>query len=327
MINRRLRLCLVGPLISCPALPVCAGRILALPPISGSRPLTLTLPSDGRGDSDWMITVICKRVERDTASGGSEIGVRMRPFAPEVRITACIIAVLEGGCFVRILKTIARVTWLIIFMSFTLVSRADPHNWNLKGGKAIYGDYVSSGPTNLVLVHGGSNVVVAISNLATNEFPFFLKCQIAQRQAHLDAETNQMIKAGKIEFSSDLLDKSPEKVENKSGWMDGEYDGLKNDMVESKRDELGVFVHDKNNDMVANVVAFKTNLNGVPMPVIADLQKLKRGDKFRMFGTAASDGLKDNQIRLYIDRIEIIETKAEADLIAQADQNSCAGLK
>ena len=227
----------------------------------------------------------------------------------------------------RIMKTIARVIWIIIFTGFTLVSRADPHNWNLKGGKTIYGDYVSSGPTNLVLAQGGTNVFVAISNLATNEFPFFLKCQIAQRQAHLDAQTNQMIKAGRIEFSSDLLEKSPEKVVNKSGWMDGEYDGLKDDMVESKRDELGIFLHDKNDDMVANVVAFKTNLNGVPMPVIADLRKLKRGDKFRMFGTAASAGLKDNQIRLYIDRIEIIETKSEADLIAQADQNSSAGLK
>jgi hypothetical protein len=37
--------------------------------------------SIGRGKSDWMIAVICKRVERDTASGGSELGdsVRRRP--------------------------------------------------------------------------------------------------------------------------------------------------------------------------------------------------------------------------------------------------------
>jgi hypothetical protein len=55
--------------------------ILTLPPIFGSRTLTLALPV--RRDSDWMIAVICKRVESDTASGGSAIGrsVRMRPEA------------------------------------------------------------------------------------------------------------------------------------------------------------------------------------------------------------------------------------------------------
>jgi hypothetical protein len=31
----------------------------------------------GRGGSDWMIPVVCERVVRDTASGGSDIG-RMR---------------------------------------------------------------------------------------------------------------------------------------------------------------------------------------------------------------------------------------------------------
>jgi hypothetical protein len=44
--------------------------------------------SIGRGKSDWMIAVICKRVERDTASGGSELGdsVRRRPRANHTKI-------------------------------------------------------------------------------------------------------------------------------------------------------------------------------------------------------------------------------------------------
>jgi len=39
------------------------------------------LPSDGRGDSDWMILVICEQVVRDTGHGGLETGsrARMRP--------------------------------------------------------------------------------------------------------------------------------------------------------------------------------------------------------------------------------------------------------
>ena len=39
------------------------------------------LPSDGRGDSDWMSAVICQWVVRDTASDCLEIGGsgRMRP--------------------------------------------------------------------------------------------------------------------------------------------------------------------------------------------------------------------------------------------------------
>ena len=35
--------------------------------------LTLSRPA-GRGDSDWMIALICKRVVRYTPSGGSQFG-------------------------------------------------------------------------------------------------------------------------------------------------------------------------------------------------------------------------------------------------------------
>jgi hypothetical protein len=47
------------------------------------------LPSDG--ESDWMIAVICKLVERDTASGGSEFGGsgRMRPLGTATLADAC----------------------------------------------------------------------------------------------------------------------------------------------------------------------------------------------------------------------------------------------
>ncbi len=40
-----------------------------------------SLPDPSGAESDWMIAVICKRVERDTASGGSETGdtSRMHP--------------------------------------------------------------------------------------------------------------------------------------------------------------------------------------------------------------------------------------------------------
>jgi hypothetical protein len=56
-------------------------KTVAAPDFRKPDPHPDPLPSDGRGESDWMIAVICKRVERDTASGGSEIGGsgRMRP--------------------------------------------------------------------------------------------------------------------------------------------------------------------------------------------------------------------------------------------------------
>ena len=45
------------------------------------------LPSDGRGDSDWMILFFCECVVRDTVSGGSDIGgSRMRPSIKELEV-------------------------------------------------------------------------------------------------------------------------------------------------------------------------------------------------------------------------------------------------
>jgi len=47
--------------------------------------------------------------------------------------------------------------------------------------------------------------------------------QFTQRQARLDVETNQMVQAGMIELTRNLIQNYPENVNNKSGWMDAEF--------------------------------------------------------------------------------------------------------
>ena len=73
-------------LYGCGALPELRALPGTAPDFRKSDPHPNPLPSDGRGDSDWMSAVICQRVVRNTMGCGSPTGgsVRMRPGTAEL---------------------------------------------------------------------------------------------------------------------------------------------------------------------------------------------------------------------------------------------------
>ena len=120
--------------------------------------------------------------------------------------------------------------WLLGIFALVTLATAAPHSWVLKTGETVAGDYVSSGTTALVIKTGGTNCIIKISDLSTNDQAFIPQIKADQKQARLDAEVKQMQQAGWIEFTSDLIVNFPEKVRDqipgdgtiihKYGWMD-----------------------------------------------------------------------------------------------------------
>jgi hypothetical protein len=187
---------------------------------------------------------------------------------------------------------------------------AAPHTWILSMGKTVAGDYVSSGTTTLVVKTGGTNCFLAISNLSTNDLAYVAKIKADQKQARQDAEVKQMLsQPGWMEITASLLDHFPEKVDNHPGWMDADFQNLENIYVESKADQLGFWIRDKNGDSFSRCIVHKTDLNGNPDPLVSQILNLKSGDKVRFIGVVMTGG--DNLNRFHISKIEMIETAAE----------------
>jgi len=137
---------------------------------------------------------------------------------------------------------------LLGIFSFVTLVVAEPRVWNLKTGETVTGEYFSSGTTKLVIKTGGTNYFLNICDLSTNDQIYALKMQLTQRQARLDAETNQMAKTGMIEFTTKRIENFPEEVDQKPGWMDAKFEKLVSIWVDSKEDKLGFQIEDKNGD-------------------------------------------------------------------------------
>ena len=68
---------------------------------------------------------------------------------------------------------------LIGILMLVMVAETAPHDWVLKTGETITGDYVSSGTTTLVLKTGGTNCFLNISDLSTNDQTTSQKCRLS----------------------------------------------------------------------------------------------------------------------------------------------------
>ena len=201
---------------------------------------------------------------------------------------------------------------LIGIVGLTLLATAAPRTWIFTKGTTFEGDYVSAGTKTVVVRKNGTNYSLKISDLSTNDQAYVAEMQFTQRQARLDAEAKQMLsQPGWMEITASLLEHFPEKVDNHPGWMDAAFQGLDNIWVESKADELGFWIRDKNGDSFSRCIVHKTDLNGNPDPLVSQMLNLKSGDKVRFIGVVITGGLRDNLNRFHISKIEIIETAAE----------------
>jgi len=224
---------------------------------------------------------------------------------------------LNSRCKSKTMKI--RICLVGIFALVTLAIAA-PHTWILTSGKTVTGDYFSSGTTTLVVKTGGSNCFVKISELSTNDWLYFQECKAAQRQMQFDAEAKQMAtKPGWMEFTAQLIKNFPEKVVDHPGWMDAYFQGLDNIYVDSKEDELGFRIRDKNNEYFEKCSVFKTDPHGKADPVIPEIMNLKRGDKVRFFGVILSGHY--NTYTFYVSKIEMIESAADAAAVEEVKRD------
>jgi hypothetical protein len=204
-----------------------------------------------------------------------------------------------------------------IFALVTLAVAA-PHTWMLKTGNKVKGDYFTSGATTVVVKRDGTNCLIKISDLATNQLPYLAEMQAAQKRARLDVEAKQMQLTGMTELTPKFLENFPEKADGKTGWMDCEFLELENIYAsENPSLYLGFSVQDKNGDCFGKCIAEKIigeNPNRISNPLIEQISKLKRGDKIRLIGEKSAlsfdDDMKGRWI-FSIDKVEIIETAAE----------------
>lgn len=71
------------------------------------------------------------------------------------------------------------------------------HNWTLKSGAVYSGDYLASGTEMVVVKSGGTNRLLKISELSTNDWLYFQECKAAQLQAghqrYIASLTNRVI--------------------------------------------------------------------------------------------------------------------------------------
>src|SRR5580658_4077125 len=70
---------------------------------------------------------------------------------------------------------------------------AAPRIWTFQTGLTVSGDYYSSGTAMVVIKHDGTICFLRRSDLSSNDQSYCTQIQFAQRQARLDAETNEFL--------------------------------------------------------------------------------------------------------------------------------------
>ncbi|MGB8370245.1 MAG: hypothetical protein ACLPYZ_01230 [Limisphaerales bacterium] len=214
---------------------------------------------------------------------------------------------------------------------------AEPHTWTLKTGVAFSGDYISSGTQMVVIKDSGTNRFLKISDLTTNDWLYFQECKAAQRQRQLDAEAAQMRAAGLVEFTSDLIENFPEKVNGHDGWMDGKFMRLDSAAAGYMMDgsklsdlRLGFDVEDKNRNFFRNAFVPKQILgpnffagdsnDQRPNELVSVVTSLKEGDQIRLIGHVLAAATTDFRA-FEIQKIEMIESAADAAAVKKVKED------
>jgi len=228
--------------------------------------------------------------------------------------------------------------FLVVAALTTSAQTNSVHDWTLNSGAVVSGDYFTSGKEMVVIKSHGTNCLLKISELSSNDWLYFQDCKAAQRQRQLDAEAAQMRAAGWIEFTSDLIALFPEKVrENhgdgigtintKKGWMDATFDDF--DKFTGNADYyLSFSVRDSQGKrfdycLVTKRLNEEKNFDQrTPNPLVNVASGLKSGDRIRLYGHCDDDiGLssgdmvhhrQDSHCSFYVDRIVMIESVADA---------------
>jgi hypothetical protein len=211
------------------------------------------------------------------------------------------------------------------------------HNWTLKSGAVFAGDYFTSGELMVVIKSHGTNCLLKISDLSTNDWLYFYQCKTNQRQMQLDAEAKQLGAQGYIEVNAQLLENFPEKVLNyQKGWMDVTFQDFSQYHVEFADMQLGLRVTDSNGNSLDNCTIFKQlnrpdqNTQPIPNPLVSVAMTLKPGDRIRLIGHGYPDVDSDDSIHrlagnsnhagFLAEGIEMIESAADAATVKKVKE-------
>jgi hypothetical protein len=221
---------------------------------------------------------------------------------------------------------------ILLLAGFSALAQTDAvHKWILKSGANYSGNYISSGTTMVVIKADGTNCLIKITDLSTNDLIYIYECKSKQRQAQFDIEATQLQAKGMIELNEKLIENFPEKVNQQSGWMDCEFIDLNNIYTSEDEDYyLGFEVADKNGDWFAKCVVVKNILGPNFMngdnsdqkhnPLVEYISGLKRHDKIRLIGTVSAP-LGTSFRRFEVQKVEMIETATDADAIKKLQES------
>lgn len=228
------------------------------------------------------------------------------------------------------LKT--KLALFLVFAALTVSAQTNSvHKWTLKSGAVFSGDYFSSGSQMVVIKSHGTNCLLKISELSTNDWLYFYQCKMNQRQMQLDAEAKQMVATGMVEATAKLIRDFPEKVSSgandEGGWMDAKFIKVDSSYLAHPEACLGFLVEDKNGDEFYDCAVEKelwgTNYyNGdfsdkKPNPLVGTVMSLNHGDKIRLVGKR--NGSVDSSF--VIGKIEMIESAADAAAVKKVKQD------
>lgn len=189
------------------------------------------------------------------------------------------------------------------------------HTWTLKTGAKFTGDYFTSGTEMVVIKSHGTNCLLKISDLSTNDWLYFQECKAAQRQRQLDAkavtasaagvDTKSLVAQGYIEFTPKLIENYPEKVDHQNGWMDAEFSSIGG----------AAKYHEDFNDMLGfSVVADGSSydhcvvVKNLSTHIDDQIMKLKDGDKIRLTGHVVVPEGGRSQGWLMVDTVTVLNS-------------------
>ena len=223
------------------------------------------------------------------------------------------------------------VLFLLAVMSASAQTNA-VHTWTMKSGVTFTGDYFTSGAQAVAIKVHGTNCLLKIADLTTNDWLYFQDCKFAQRQRQLNAEAGQMQSAGLIEFTGKYIDNFPEKTYERNGWLDATFEGLDPDYVYAQM-ELGFDVEDKNGDFInkcyvekvfppTQVMSPDEIQNLPPSPLLPEVLNLKKGDKVRLIGKVVEGSFYSQHVLFHVQKVEMIQTAAETAKIEVVRQQN-----
>lgn len=213
---------------------------------------------------------------------------------------------------------VSKFIWLLLFSS--LLARAQTNEvrtWSLTTGQTFTGSYYTSGAKTVVIKSNGTNALLPIECLSSNDWLYYYNRKIVAQKIQFDAEAARFRAGGFTEFTSDYINNFPEKNQYQNGWWDVTFERFDKFAGSEAWMDVGFDIRDTDENNFDGCAVKKENDGGdwMPNPLANQITVLKYGDKIRLIGwVKAKPGYETDAVPemiFYVDRFEIIETAAD----------------